>query len=323
MTYPSFRYKLVRWLLLAQREHQKGFTLTELLIAIVVSTIIIGSLLFLAVELLGVNTREEKLTQTQQDMNRALDYINSDVSESVFVYADPTTIASQINDGPTGTGVTPVLAFWRFDPVDMSQVPSDCSDSSFSAAQQSECEALKVRQNTYTLVVYYQQPNSGDDIWEGETRIIRYELPKYTPSGLSTLTYRDGYVDPTLSSFAGWQADGNDTAGNKAVLVDYVDAQNNNSNEEAGDCPDSTNYTVAPTTSDNFYVCVRTGTVTDSDDANITASGNQSLVVYLRGNARKEDSQILFGPTSQASVLPTLESEILIRGVIEKNPDVN
>jgi len=306
----------IRYWLRTRKSAFKGFTLTELLVSIVMGSILVGSLLYLVVELLGVNTREEVLTQTQQDMNRALDYINQDASEAVFVYADPTTITSQLDDLPTGSGATPVLAFWRLDPIDISAL--DCD--SVPNDKKSECEALTVRHSMYTLVVYLQQTNTTNDIWEGPTRVIRYELPKYTSGGLSNLTVRPGYADPSLrtNSFDSWTKGSGTTSGNKAVLTDYVDAPNNNSNVNA--CPNNTDYTVTPATSDNFYVCVRTGDTPDPNNPDETVRTNQSLVVYLRGNATADRSSI-FGPSSQASRLPTLESEVLIRGVIEKEPD--
>ena len=291
----------------------KGFTLTELLISIVISTIIIGTLLYIVIELLGVNNREESLTQTQQDMRRALDYINSDVSESVWVYADPTTAADQLTETALDDAV-PVLAFWRIDPVDTSDLSDDCSSY---GSQEEECEALKVRQFAHTLVVYFQEANAEDDIWEGPRRIIRYELSKY--DDVATLASNTGYLDPStnelvdgdLIGYENWVRDGDTTDGTLAVLTDFVDdpTLDGDGNPVPVDCPDG--YTDVADSQDNFYVCV-------SGDASVRE--NRSLLVYLRGNTF-EDNQIIFGPTAEASRLPILESEVFVRGVVEEQPD--
>ena len=287
---------------------QQGFTLAELLVSVVMSSLIIAALLYLVVELLGVNTREEALTQTQQDMRRALDYINADASESVYIYADPTTVTDAttgLTDLPGNS--TPVLAFWRIDSVDTSGLPATCS-----GATEGECDALKVRQFTNTLVVYLQQVNSGNDIWEGPRRILRYELTKY--SDVDTLTRNTGYFDPTenvtidgnVIGFENWVRVGSTTDGTTAVLTDYVDDPLDDSVTPT--CP--ANYEGAPNALDNFYICARG---TDS------IGQNRSLIVYLRGNAL-DDKGVVFGSSSDASRLPTLESEVLIRGVIEEQP---
>ncbi len=305
----------------SRRNKTQGFTLTELLVSILISTIIIGTLLYVVVELLGVNTREESLTKTQQDMRRALDYINADVSESVWVYADPATVVSQLTDLPTDDAgdpddLLPVLAFWRIDPVDTEALDDDCSTY---GAQEEECEALKVRQFAHTLVVYLQQENSGDDIWEGPRRIVRYELTKY--DNVATLAQNAGYLDPSTNefintdgeiiSFGNWEREGSATDGTAAALTDFVDdpTVDNAGNPTPVTCPDG--YAGAATARDNFYVCV-------SGDANVRE--NRSLLVFLRGSTF-EDNQVVFGPTSEASRLPVLQSEVFVRGVVEEQPD--
>jgi type II secretory pathway component PulJ len=306
---------LIFRMLRASKTKAKGFTLTELLVSIVMSTIIIATLLYVVVELLGVNTREEALTQTQQDMKRALDYINTDVSESVWIYADPTTATTQLTDLPSeDDGARPVLAFWRVDPIDTGQLREDCDDYS-NLEEQEECKALKVRHFAHTLVVYLQQTNDDGDIWEGPRRILRYELSKY--SDVSNLTERGGYLDPTTGEridqedigFENWQRDPDEdeTEGSLAVLTDYVDDPED---EEDAECPEVGTFTATPAEFNNFYVCVR---------GDASAQENRSLIVFLRGRAFDQE-RIVFGPRSRASSLPILESEVFIRGVIEEQP---
>ncbi|MGB3308970.1 MAG: prepilin-type N-terminal cleavage/methylation domain-containing protein [Nodosilinea sp.] len=297
---------LTRWLLQKSKANQRGFTLTELLIAIVVGSLILGTLLYLVVELLGTNAREEKLTQAQQDTKRALDYISRDVREAVYVYSDPTDIVNQLDDEPADT--TAVLAFWRLKPIDVGQLPDPCA-----GATEEICETLKVRQNVYDLVVYFHRDNTDSTIWSGPGRIIRYELTNY--SNLNNLTLTDGYSDPSApnNDFGSWVKGPDDTDGNAVVLTDYIDIHDPNISNVA--CPSG--LTASPdalTDSNNFFVCVREGLVGESNL-------NQSLYVSLRGSTVNPNpgTTVVFGPSSNASSLPTINTEVQVRGVIEKD----
>jgi prepilin-type N-terminal cleavage/methylation domain-containing protein len=298
------------------KKNCQGFTLIELLVAVIIGSVILTTLLYIVVELLQINRREDVLTQTQQDMRRAIDYITRDVGEAVFVYASPAAVVGQLSDLPAGA--TPVLAFWRLDPVNTGAIPA--CNTFVPIARQNECTTLKIRQSIYTLVVYLQSNNPAvnNTIWGGRSRILRYELPKYTAAGLNALTQRAGYVDPSINnSFETWTSSG-PTAGTTAVLTDFVDTL-----DLAGGavptCPDGP-YTATPARSDSFFACVLTGEVQAVDRAGVlrTVNANQSLVVGLRGNADTQNSG--FATFNNAGVLPTLEAEVLIRGVIQKEP---
>ena len=311
----------------AQHLTQCGFTLLELLVAILIGGIITSGLLFLVIEMLQVNNREERLTQAQQDMRRALDYIASDVGEAVFVYSDFTTaynLLAQLDDEPVGA--TPVLAFWRLDPLSDQEITDLDNCDSQPPANTDECEALLVRQNTYTLVVYFHQTNDNADIWEGQSRIIRYELPAYDEISNNTLTRNRGYADPTVfipglatntfNTFATWRkATGETTDGNTAVLTDFVNVVNNGN--ASTPCPDTTfaRTPAAGTGFNSFYTCVA------QPDAGVANSQNlnKSLIVYLQGNAAQLGRNQVVGLTESSS-LPTLESQVLIRGVIQNAP---
>jgi prepilin-type N-terminal cleavage/methylation domain-containing protein len=318
---------------LTQSTRSRGFTLTELLIAIVVGGIIVTTLLYLVVELLQINRREEVLTQTQQDMRRAIDYITRDAAEAVYVYSSPeaivntetgATLLEQLDNFPQA-GEVPVLAFWRLDPLDpRSQSVKDffakpCTDAAF-AGKVNECETLRIRQGYYTLVVYAQQKNTPGSLWGGKSRIIRYELPRYTAGGLADLTNTPGFAEPTgaTNSFERWTKAANETTPrNIAVLTDFVDA---NDPDKPGDCPVGYLQTPAtPAKANSFYACVLQGTAqANPDDDSLTVGSNQTLIVFLRGNADSQSSG--FATFSAAGRLPTLRSEVLIRGVIDKQP---
>lgn len=297
MSSPLPSVALTRWLLQRAKTSRRGFTLTELLVAIVVGSIILTSLLYLVIELLGTNLREERLTQAQQDTRRALDYISRDTREAVFVYADPAAVAGQLTDAPADS--TPVLAFWRLKPIDIGAIAGCNTD---------ECETLRVRQSVYDLVVYFHKSNAPGDIWSGPGRIIRYELTNY--SNLANRTVTAGYIDPskTRDGFALWSPTGA-TSGSRPVLADFIDVHD----PDLGDveCPEPFLPATAQE-SNAFFVCV-------SDMGAGANPLNQSMSVFLRGSTADTGTgtAIIFGPTSAGSSLPVISTEVLVRGRIE------
>ncbi|NJL46310.1 MAG: prepilin-type N-terminal cleavage/methylation domain-containing protein [Leptolyngbyaceae cyanobacterium SM2_5_2] len=314
---------LVCLLLKARKATQRGFTLIELLVALVVGSLILGSLLYLVVELMQVNRREEVLGQTQQDMQRAIDYITRDAREAVFVYSTPgaivdgtATLLEQLDGIPTDA--VPILAFWRLDPVEAENDfwdIEDCEDEFTNQDKRNECNTLKLRQSYYTLVVYLQQANAEEDLWGGPSRIIRYELPKYSTNDIAALTQRTGYSDPTgCGGFANWTRPDSDcapdnvgtTEPNIAVLTDYVNFDG--SAEDSVTCP--AGYIQEPPNPSGFHVCI-SNTAANSD--------NRTIRVFLQGNATAGRPGLITA-NSEAGRLPTLESEILVRGVLDRQP---
>jgi prepilin-type N-terminal cleavage/methylation domain-containing protein len=215
---PQFNYKLL--LILNQKATLSrrstpalGFTLTELLVTIVIAALILSSLLWLVVNLLNTDQREYALTETQRDMQRTLDYIVSDMKEAVYIYdgscnllpnATPTSNSCPSYANFLPSSGTPVLAFWKTDPVSSAALAanpflltpsSDACVTNFTGAKITECQGLRKKRYTYTLVVYSQDTTTGTNTWEGKSRIYRYELPKYAT--LTTLTRNQGYVDPS------------------------------------------------------------------------------------------------------------------------------
>ncbi|PZO37039.1 MAG: hypothetical protein DCF17_16430 [Shackletoniella antarctica] len=291
------------WLLQKARANQRGFTLTELLVAIVVGSIILTSLLYLVVELLGTNLREERLTQAQQDTRRALDYISRDVREAVYVYANPQTVVGQLSEPDVPDDSTAVLAFWRLKPIDVAAIPAACITD--------ECETLRVRHSVYDLVVYFHKPNAPGGIWSGPGRIIRYELTNY--SNLAAQTPTPGYRDPSRikDGFALWTPDGV-TRGRNNVLADFIDTHNVDQTVSTACLPADGFIASLVVDSNNFFVCVR-------DPGTGVNPLNQSLSVFLRGSTANPGpgTTIIFGPTSEGSSLPIISTEVLVRGRIE------
>ncbi|MGG6270215.1 prepilin-type N-terminal cleavage/methylation domain-containing protein [Leptolyngbya sp. AN03gr2] len=208
-----------------------GFTLVELLVALIVGGLISAGLLFMVVQLIQANLREAARSDTQRDLQAAIDYIARDVREAVYVYD-----ATCLLDRPTGanssrcpglrnylppsiTGTSgagfsngntltnlPVLAFWRIDPLPdaLRQV---CFNNRNAYTQPpplpvaiSGIPCLSGRM--YTLVVYSLNRSTTGAVNRGRARIMRYELPQFTAGSISTgttptaPTVTAGWVDP-------------------------------------------------------------------------------------------------------------------------------
>ncbi len=309
----------------------KGFTLTELLIAVFTAAIVISALLTAMVQILKSDQRENQRTQIQQQMQAALNYIKQDLKEAVYVYddsqfspSDPKTTLFELQDYlppdfKTNNDLIPIIAFWKPQTVDISQLPSDCTTL---VGKESECERLKLTQTTYTLVVYLQSTENSD-IWQGQSRIERYTLPKYSNANLATLTPTQGYVDPNENNnnFFIWPFDskGNNLQVsvpanvNSQVLVDFVDAPTNTVNTQLN-CNDlstsSVSYQETPDNSSSvqsksFYTCVTTTTG--------STGTQQNVAIYLRGSELKKN-ETQFADTFR----PVLQTQVTIGGVIGK-----
>lgn len=331
---------LHRWLFLlnSQRQRSKGFTLLELLISLAIASVVVGGLLFGVVQLTTMDKREGNLDQVQRDMNRAMKYITDDLQEAVYVYTDPQDITTQLASDPAfpdGTGEVPILAFWRIDPIETG-LPACVSTMSVDTLR--DCQSLRIRQAAYTLVVYVQKTNDGNRNWPGQSRIIRYELSKYS-GNIATLTVRAGYRDPTNPTdadarFEQWKiATGSVPNGFSAVLVDYVQNPAFSSpvtlnraplNDTDGACRgyglDSNGnqlYEVVPSTatvsrSNTFFACVRNPTI----GGGAANRGNQDVYVFLRGNVQGVSGGVR-GYSDETS-LPILETQVLVKGVVNK-----
>ena len=318
MALPKSFFRLHRKLSMPKPLQLSGFTLLELLVAMVVSSIVVSGLLYLVVELLKTDRREMVLNQTQQDMQRALDYIGDDIREAVYIYSTPSTIAGQLSDIVPATDGVPILAFWRPEPVDTSALPASCT--SFGASTTTifrQCEVLKIRQSAYSLVVYLQKPKDSNANWKGKSRIVRYKLDKY--SNLATLASTPGYRDPAGEgvNFSAWTSSGA-TAGTKSVLVDFVDAPSDPPSYTPSCSSLGTGYTIVPSTAatanKSFYGCIRDP---GAGTAIAVSGGNQDAYLFLTGNIDGAGGVGALGPDS---ALPTLETRVLMRGVIDKNP---
>ncbi|MEO1352251.1 MAG: prepilin-type N-terminal cleavage/methylation domain-containing protein [Cyanobacteria bacterium J06635_15] len=316
-----------RLLIGKKRSVPSGFTLIEILVSLIVASIVVTGLLYLVVELLQIDRREAFLDETQRNMQRATDYIADDLREAIYVYSTPTTITSNLtgNHGFPADGV-PVLAFWKPQPLDTdvsggtttvySQLPSTCD--SLSGDDEANCNALKIRQAYYTLVVYYTT-DTPSAVWEGKGRLLRYSLPEYISSGITATSVApiNAYKENSpAADFEAWtpSATGPFYTPPETVLVDYLadwDAAN------APACDTAAGYQASPNTPGDresfFFACIR-----PIDTANEAL--NQDVVVYLKGDAQGESERII-NSFSDRSQLPAIQTQVLVRGVLDKDTE--
>ncbi|MEA5466006.1 prepilin-type N-terminal cleavage/methylation domain-containing protein [Leptothoe sp. PORK10 BA2] len=313
----------------------QGFTLIEILISMVMAGIIISGLMFLVVDLLRTDQRELTLERTQQDMKRALDYIADDVREAIYVYDDPTSLvaALKITASSLPTDARPVMAFWKVKPLDANaddysklSTPGTAACNGLAATPLANCRALLIRHGYYELVIYYSTDLNDPD-WEGKARVYRYSVPEYSTAALTdgnsaTLLVSSIFVEDSSKTppqggtpSPSWVPNESGAGTLRGdVLVDFV------ADLAATPAPPAceVGYTQIPTTttgataSNSFYACIR-----PSDEANNLL--NQDVSIYLRGDADPKDSSLVLGGVSGNSELPTLQTRVLTRGVVNKD----
>jgi prepilin-type N-terminal cleavage/methylation domain-containing protein len=374
----------------------KGFTLIELLVVLIIGSVIVTTLLSLVNELLKTNQRETAKSETQRDMQMALDYIAADLREAAYVY-DPTChtkdttscpsyakyVSNKVHtvgstgptQGPQATaGSLAVLGFWKVDPLSDEDIFAveklNCATQSTTPLK-TECDQVKRQKRSLTLVVYSQEWDASTDTsskWKGKSRIVRYELKKYLDLQKSGFNRSPGYIDPLtdvapIEMFQTWPykggincqispgptgtstcqmknvtggTSGPDNARKGVVLTDFLDDVLPSSSRELPNpiCP-SKNYSMGPrkTTvtanqldpdtnvggnlaSTSFFVCIRGKLSADTvPKVNQPALGEvQDIVVFLRGNAYGRARFL------QDAYLPTLQTTVALRGIINKEP---
>ncbi len=277
----------LHWLLAAQAKIQSsptrsGFTLIELLVALIVGAIITTLVLGFTVSLMRNNQRESSRSNTQREVQAAIDYINRDVREAVYVYdgeclrtdgvktseVNPALrtpanecvgLLNYLPDQLNTANNLPVLAFWRLDPLPDQLLTNTCVANATAIANRTLplnspiADVPCVGRKMYTLVVYsLNQDNAAT--WNGRSRITRYTLAPYTDGSGTTPT--PGWHSPLATSFPNWPYDpvtkalrpgrASNWAGNNQVLVDFIDDRTNDTgNPNAAACPSVSSGTTA------------------------------------------------------------------------------
>ena len=166
---------------------EKGMTLVELLVGSIMAFLIITPMLGFVVDMLNTDRREQVKSNTEQDLQTAVDFISQDLSQAIYIYDqaginDIQKTTTKLPPSPVNTTGTPILVFWKRqqmknslpisstvstqEPKDCKNTPADCNDT-----------------YVLSLVAYYQiKETVSTSIWcqpSGVTcpsRIARYEI---------------------------------------------------------------------------------------------------------------------------------------------------
>jgi len=314
------------WRFTVEKRQTAGFTLIELLVSTLISGIIISGLMSIVVPLMQINQRESVQAETQRELQKTLDFMNSELREAIYVYGGdclqgqttPTFCPGITDYIPVPANSVPVLSFWKLEPL-----PTPLQDQCNKGTADSTVPCNSGR--TYSLVVYFLIKNQPTDPTngQGKARIARYVLTQYDSNGIAT----PNYVNPTQSgvSFGIWPYQSNggilkpllqphQLAGNAVTLVNFVDDTARTVDNNVT-CPTTTSstmqYVLTPSSTTlsrssypngtfngvrSFYTCVR-GT-----------GFNQDVFVFLRGNAYGKAG------ISDDSFLPTLQTQVFKSG---------
>lgn len=167
-----------------------GFTLMELLVAITISFIILGTLLTFLTNILNSERREQAKATTELEIQSAINYIADDLQEAVYIY-DADGIAAIKNQlpEPTATDI-PVLVFWKrtFFSKDSQVVLANGTTTRVGClgklSDTNECDEKDYF--GYSLVSYYLRKDNNSES-SNAARIGRIEI-------------KDGIRDPQNSS---------------------------------------------------------------------------------------------------------------------------
>jgi hypothetical protein len=188
---------------------EKGMTLVELLVGSIMAFLVITPMLAFVVDMLNTDRREQVKSNTEQDVQAALDFIAQDLSQAIYIYDNNPAIANNANNNATGIPAllagnflppptpnqTPILVFWKRE-LRKNSIPLTAGAQPNSCQPQPPQTGSNTCNDTYVLalVAYYQvrdanatwcQPSSAPN--NCPTRIVRYQI-------------QDGLRDPNLAN---------------------------------------------------------------------------------------------------------------------------
>lgn len=254
-----------------------GFTLIELLVAALMASIFLLATGSIVIETMRVDREETGRTQVQAELTQALEYIQQDLAEALYIYNDaeqpngdgiPDLIQRLYEPGwirrPAGS--IPVVAFWRLRPI-----PQRCYAGNPTLQEiregrvtlreerpprihEEDWENIRSRRNVYSLVVYYLQRNynnagnlaDGSTIpWEGNARIARFELQPFNEDCTKRSEFFAKDPDPFQAGFLAWprEPDKQTPIATRrdgprlTTLVSNIFSSRNNRPQVAPDCP--------------------------------------------------------------------------------------
>jgi len=319
-----------------------GFTLIELLVGVILAFLVITPLLGFMVNIMNTDRQEQAKTNSDQELQAALDYINRDVQQAVYIY-DQEGVEAIRSQLPEAAEMTPVLVFWKRKLVEKSNPinpadPADCTPAPTAATR--DCNDAFV----YSLVAYYLIKDQSTT-WSKAARIGRFEIHDGVRNADGDyVAENDSRVgkSPDFQAFDltqgetlaekmnSWKTESRsntsyDTADlpERNILVDYIDQTNTTDNpnlpSEAEVCPDTVvgtdpgwtqvpDYNVVTDTfkTYSFYTCVY--------------SSKNTARVFLRGNAlaRIEKNNYTYN-AQKSAFFPKARVEVRGTGVLSND----
>jgi len=171
-----------------QAQTEKGMTLVELLVGAIMAFLIITPMLGFVVDMLNTDRREQVKSNTEQDVQAAVDFIAQDLNQAIYMY-DNNTLNNPASDGtpgissqlPNPAGGTPILVFWKRQQITKA-VSVDTNPATRTLPK--DCDSSKPCNDTYvrSLVAYYLVRDNTPSIWcqpsgnSCPSRIERYEI---------------------------------------------------------------------------------------------------------------------------------------------------
>ena len=311
--------KLISWIVCqairgkSKSDSQQGFTLLELLVAMILASIVIGSLLTFMLSILNTDRREQAKSASEQEIQAALEYISRDLQQALYVY-DSSALTANHSTTPATSGIadqippvkaapgcnttehncTPVLAFWKRKLID-DVIPTDADDCDATPPVEGCDDAF-----VYSLVVYYKITDKAGtpSTWSKAARVGRFEIHDVATdfNGVALTEPARALASSGFAKFNPREADTLQTSMNSWVSGLATGAQ----------YPDVT-----------VLVDYIEQTQADSFQASVVANSNNSLVdVQLRGNAlQRLQANASFNPNNSA-FFPREKMRIQGRGLI-------
>ncbi len=214
-----------------------GYTMIELLVGMVIAALIITPMLGFVVNILNSDVKEQAKTNSEQELQAAIDYIAQDMSQAIYIYdeAGRDAIADDLPHS-SDANKNPILVFWKREfvedvvPVSGTDCTSGCNDTF-----------------VLSLVAYYEitetdsssiwcQPSGGDC----PQRIGRFQIRdgvkdlngnyicgadgRTAATGCTNKHMRDlGYSSFDISDPTAWTANGEGYDNDVVVLVNYIE----------------------------------------------------------------------------------------------------
>ncbi|WP_293356208.1 MULTISPECIES: hormogonium polysaccharide secretion pseudopilin HpsC [unclassified Microcoleus] len=182
-----------------ETQTEKGMTLIELLIGTVMAFLIITPMLGFVVDMLNTDRREQVKSNTEQDIQAAVDFIAQDLSQAIYIY-DNNLATTNTATGipairtflpvPPDQNNTPILVFWKRQqlknslPITAGDAPSSCAQTTIPSTP-APLTGTGACNDTYVLsLVAYYQVKGDTGVWcqpSGDpntcpTRIVRYQI---------------------------------------------------------------------------------------------------------------------------------------------------